>query len=214
MTIFIIPVVPLPLLASQTRIETADLRVHCPANSKSSLFRWLQCPSFSYGRTKYVLFVHQLISYLFFVEQFIPYLFLKKHIQVLKQDCSAGNDSNSSGPASPLQEATSQTRPNNPPSVHTEDFSGLPNGDSMDSPHIDSRQAWVNGREKAEELMAIALKWLAQVHNFTSLSIRSPSHQGISLIHKVQTLLNGKICSESPLTSSHTHSHFFWTKKT
>lgn len=106
---------------------------------------------------------------------------------------SAGNDSNSSGTTSPLQQTNTQARSMDAPSVHTEDFPTIPNGAAIDSgSHIDSRAAWVNGREKAEELMAIALKWMASVHHFTALTFRGPNQQVVSLISKVQTLLNGE----------------------
>ena len=96
-----------------------------------------------------------------------------------------------SSPASSHDQQSGQARPLDAPSVHTEDFSGLPNGNSADAPHLDGRVAWVNGREEAEELMATALKWLSGVHQFTALAMRTSSHPTVSIIGKVQTLLNG-----------------------
>jgi hypothetical protein len=62
-----------------------------------------------------------------------------------------------------------------------------------------AHSAWLSGREKAEELILVAFRWLATVEQFMCLKVRPKGRGAPSTVQKVQLLLAG----EPPLYPGH-----------
>lgn len=70
--------------------------------------------------------------------------------------------------------------------------------------------AWLSGREKAEELIMIAFRWLATVDQFMCLRTRtSKGRPGPFTLQKVQNLLAGMQSPEYTTSVQKLHSNTF-----
>ena len=102
---------------------------------------------------------------------------------------TAGNDSSSSGTATP-QEVHESTAAS-PDTRGGHHYNGHPK--PMDDAGCNgTHMAWLSGREKAEELIMIAFRWLATVDQFMCLRSRgAKGRPGPFTLQKVQNLLAG-----------------------
>lgn len=103
---------------------------------------------------------------------------------------SEGNDSSSSGTTTP------QEGPADPsPDPRTGQQYGTSSKPAAEDANCNgNHSSWLSGREKAEELIMIAFRWLATVDQFMCLRTRnSKGRPGPFTLQKVQNLLAGML---------------------